>query len=70
MVNPILKVSIRFYQKWIAPMMAPACRFHPSCSEYSWQALDRYPLIRAGGLILWRLLRCHPFHAGGHDPLK
>jgi uncharacterized protein len=51
-------------------MFFPACRFHPSCSEYAAQALDRYSLVRAAGLIVGRILKCHPYHEGGADPLK
>ena len=51
-------------------MLPPACRFHPTCSEYSCQALERFALPRALWLILARLLKCHPWHAGGIDPLK
>lgn len=58
------------YQRWISPLMAPRCRFAPSCSEYAKQAIERYGLI--GGLprAIWRLLRCHPFHPGGYDPVR
>ncbi len=51
-------------------MLIPACRFHPTCSEYSCQALERFSLLKASWLILARLLKCHPWHEGGHDPLK
>jgi len=70
MLNRIFKIAIRFYQRWISPMLQPACRFHPSCSEYSCQALERFPLFKASWLIVSRLMKCHPWHEGGHDPLK
>ncbi|MEE8259858.1 MAG: membrane protein insertion efficiency factor YidD [Nitrospinaceae bacterium] len=70
MLNRIFKAAIRFYQRWISPMLRPACRFHPSCSEYSCQALERFSLFKATGLIFARLMKCHPWHEGGHDPLK
>jgi hypothetical protein len=47
----------------------PSCRFAPSCTEYAHQALERLPLPRAGVLVIARLLRCHPFHPGGWDPV-
>ncbi|MDH3256124.1 MAG: membrane protein insertion efficiency factor YidD [Nitrospinota bacterium] len=70
MLNRIFKAVIRFYQRWISPMLMPACRFHPSCSEYSCQALERFSLFKASWLIVSRLMKCHPWHEGGHDPLK
>ena len=51
-------------------MLSPACRFHPSCSEYSCQALERFSLFKASWMIFARLMKCHPWHEGGHDPLK
>jgi len=60
---------IRAYQRLLSPLLAPACRFHPSCSEYSAQALRRLGLIAGGWLAVRRLLRCHPWHAGGYDPV-
>ncbi|HEX9247315.1 MAG TPA: membrane protein insertion efficiency factor YidD [bacterium] len=62
-------VLIRFYQRWISPYTPPSCRFSPSCSEYAAQAVERYGLVRGGWLAMRRVFRCHPFHAGGHDPV-
>lgn len=45
------------------------CRFHPSCSEYAYQAIDKYGIFKGGGLSLWRVLRCNPWNPGGEDPL-
>ncbi len=47
-----------------------ACRFHPTCSEYAKEALKEKFLFRALGLVVWRILRCHPFSKGGYDPVK
>lgn len=60
---------IRFYQVVLRPLLPPACRFVPSCSEYAMEALTRYGLIKGAGLALRRILRCHPFHPGGFDPV-
>lgn len=60
---------IRLYQRWISPLTSPSCRYFPSCSEYAAQAVTRYGLFRGSWLALRRLLRCHPFHAGGYDPV-
>lgn len=61
---------IRLYQRTIARMLPPRCRFHPSCSEYAAQALGELGLIRGGSAALWRLARCGPWTAGGLDPVK
>ena len=62
---------IRFYQKVISPYLLPGahCRFHPTCSEYGYQAFSKYPFFKALYLTVRRVLRCHPFHEGGYDPL-
>ncbi len=60
---------IRLYQRWISPVTPPSCRYFPSCSEYAAQAVTRYGLFRGSWLALRRLLRCHPFHPGGYDPV-
>ena len=70
MLNQISLKLVRGYQRWISPLFFPACRFYPSCSEYAAQALERYSFVRAVGLIISRLVKCHPYHNGGADPLK
>jgi hypothetical protein len=69
MLNPVLKSAIRCYQWLLSPLLAPTCRFHPTCSHYAIQALDRYAFFPATRRILARLSKCHPFHDGGYDPL-
>jgi hypothetical protein len=61
--------TIRGYQLAISPMLGPRCRFYPSCSCYAHTAIERYGIVRGGWLGLRRLLRCHPFNAGGYDPV-
>ena len=61
--------TIAGYQRWLSPLLPPACRFHPTCSCYAREALSVHPLWRALGLISWRLLRCQPLCAGGFDPV-
>jgi hypothetical protein len=70
MLNWVFIRIIRFYQKFVSPLLTPSCRFHPSCSEYAAGALERFGLLKALGLILARLLKCHPYHPGGFDPIK
>ncbi|MBY5033669.1 membrane protein insertion efficiency factor YidD [Streptococcus gallolyticus] len=64
----ILKKLVRFYQRFISPLTLPACRYHPTCSTYMLQALDKHGLK---GLLMGvaRILRCHPFVEGGEDPV-
>ena len=60
---------IRFYQKVISPCFPPRCRFYPTCSAYAFTAIERFGAIRGGYLSLRRILKCHPFHPGGYDPV-
>ncbi|MDO4778004.1 MAG: membrane protein insertion efficiency factor YidD [Tissierellia bacterium] len=62
---------INLYQKYISPALGSSkCRFSPTCSEYAIQAFEKYNFLKAFLLTIWRILRCNPFHKGGHDPLK
>ena len=60
---------IRFYQKFISPLTPPACRFYPTCSHYGLEAFRRFGVIKGGYLTVKRILKCHPFHPGGFDPV-
>jgi putative membrane protein insertion efficiency factor len=60
---------ISFYQRAISPAFAPKCRFTPTCSAYAVDAITGFGLARGSWLALRRLLRCHPYHRGGHDPV-
>lgn len=60
---------IRHYQACISPLLPPACRFHPTCSEYACEAVERWGLKRGLLLAVSRLLRCHPFGGFGFDPV-
>ena len=65
----ILLGVIRAYQRWISPVRPPACRFTPTCSAYAVTAVERFGAVRGGWLATRRLLRCGPWHPGGHDPV-
>ena len=66
----LLTYPIRFYRRFISPLLPPACRFYPTCSQYALQALERYGILKGGWLAIKRLSKCHPYHPGGLDPLK
>jgi hypothetical protein len=61
-------VLVGSYQRWVSPLLPPACRYWPSCSEYARQSLHRHGLVRGGLRAAGRLLRCQPLFAGGIDP--
>ena len=60
---------IRFYRRHISPMYPACCRFMPTCSQYALEAVEKYGALKGGYLALRRILRCHPFHKGGYDPV-
>jgi uncharacterized protein len=61
--------TLDFYKRRISPLLPPACRFEPTCSVYAREAIARHGLVRGAALSVGRLLRCHPFHKGGFDPV-
>ena len=61
---------VRLYQLTLSPMLPSSCRFYPSCSEYTRQALERYGFARGTWLGAKRLARCHPLNPGGYDPVR
>lgn len=64
-----LILAIRSYRQFISPLFPPTCRFQPTCSQYALEAIERFGPWRGSWLALRRLLRCHPFHPGGYDPV-
>ena len=64
-----LILLVRFYQLCISPLTPPSCRFTPTCSQYAVEAIEKYGALKGGFLALRRILRCHPFHPGGYDPV-
>lgn len=61
---------LRIYKRWVSPCLPSACRFRPTCSEYMMQAVEKHGVVRGVWLGTMRLLRCHPFHQGGFDPVR
>jgi uncharacterized protein len=68
-VRHLAALLIRLYQWTLSPLLGPCCRFYPSCSQYALEAIQRFGVLKGGWLALARLGRCHPWHAGGFDPV-
>jgi len=68
-MKTLLLALIRLWQLTFSRVLPPTCRFYPSCSEYGYQAISRYGVIRGGWLAVRRVARCHPFNPGGYDPV-
>ena len=68
-VRAIPLLLIKFYQSFLSPLKPATCRFYPTCSQYCYEAVLKYGIIQGGLLGIRRILKCHPFHRGGYDPL-
>ncbi|MGH8663862.1 MAG: membrane protein insertion efficiency factor YidD [Burkholderiales bacterium] len=68
-MSTLIVALIRAYRYALSPLLGPSCRFHPSCSEYALEAVLRHGSLRGVWLALKRVLRCNPWHCGGHDPV-
>jgi len=69
-LTQVLIVLINLYRRFLSPLFPPVCRFYPSCSTYAVQALEMHGLLKGSWLTAKRLLRCHPCHPGGYDPVR
>ena len=68
-MKTVLIALVRFYRYAISPMLGRNCRFHPTCSEYALEAIERHGALRGGWMAAKRVGRCHPFNPGGYDPV-
>jgi putative membrane protein insertion efficiency factor len=68
-VKWLIRLLIRGYQLVISPLLGPRCRFYPTCSQYTLEAVERHGVIRGLWLGIRRVSKCHPFHPGGVDPV-
>jgi len=69
LVKQLILLAIRLYQFTVSPLIGPACRFYPSCSEYALESVKKYGTLKGSSLAVKRILKCHPFHPGGFDPV-
>ena len=65
----LVLAPIRLYQRLISPALPRRCKYHPTCSQYAVEAVERYGILRGTVLAAWRILRCNPFSHGGYDPV-
>jgi putative membrane protein insertion efficiency factor len=68
-MKTVLLLLLRFYRRSISPLTPPSCRFSPTCSAYAMEAIEKYGAWKGSKLAIKRILRCHPFHPGGYDPV-
>jgi putative membrane protein insertion efficiency factor len=69
MMRSVALLLLRFYKRFLSPLLPPMCRFEPTCSVYTMQAVEKYGALRGSWLGMRRLARCHPFNPGGWDPV-
>ncbi len=69
MLKKIIILLISGYRRLISPLFPPSCRFQPTCSQYAIEAIEKFGAFRGSWLAIKRILRCHPFHPGGYDPV-
>ena len=69
-MKTVALAPIRAYQRWISPAFPRRCKYYPTCSEYTVQAIQTYGILRGAVLGAWRILRCNPFSHGGYDPVS
>lgn len=69
MMKKLLLKLILFYRRYLSPLKSTKCPYYPSCSQYGFEAVERFGFVKGSFLIIWRILRCNPFSKGGYDPV-
>lgn len=69
-MKKIIILGIKSYRKYISPLKRPCCRFYPTCSQYTLEAIEKYGAVKGSIMGTKRILRCHPYNKGGYDPVK
>ncbi|MCG8501438.1 MAG: membrane protein insertion efficiency factor YidD [Firmicutes bacterium] len=69
-MKKLMIYCIMLYRKYVSPFKRSSCRFHPTCSRYAMDAIEKYGCLKGGYLAIKRILKCHPFNHGGYDPIK
>ena len=69
-MKKVIIICIKFYRKFISPLKRPSCRFYPTCSQYTLEAVEKYGALKGGFMGIKRILKCHPYNKGGYDPVK
>ena len=69
-MKKVLIFIINIYRRFISPIKTGKCRFYPTCSEYAVQSIEKYGAVKGMLMAIKRVLKCHPFHPGGYDPVK
>lgn len=69
MIQRLLILCIHGYRQWVSPLLLPSCRYQPTCSAYALEAIAQHGSVAGSWLALKRILRCHPWHSGGYDPV-
>ena len=69
MLKSFLLLIIKIYRSYISPLTPNTCRFYPTCSEYSYTAIERFGVVKGGWMSVKRIVRCNPFNDGGYDPV-
>ena len=68
-MKKILIAFIKFYQKYISPLKRTKCPYIPTCSQYGYEAIEKYGALKGSLLAIWRIIRCNPFSKGGYNPV-